>query len=217
MPVETLLRNPVTVSSSEKLVATGDTLPIFMPGDVIVFAGQADLYSKLSRWLMQTRGEEPTYSVHTAQFLDARSYLELDIIGKIRLTEEILRKHQKHDMWQRRGFEVWRLANLTNEERAALNSQALAYLGARFGWAKFVTHLFDGLINKLTGKDLFLFRRLNHDRRYPICSWITSFSYDRALHYTFGVPPECADPDEICDWVSTHPDEWTCVYRLSDY
>jgi hypothetical protein len=217
MQTETLIPEIALEFPLDQARSASDHLPQSMPGDVIVFAGQADLYSKFSRWLMRTRGEEPTYAVHTAQFLDANKYLELDLVGKIRPTRDILRKHQKRDMWQRRGFEVWRLNDLTVEQREAVTQQALTYLGARFGWAKFVTHLLDGLLNKLIGREAFFFRRLNHDQRYPICSWITSFSYDRALHYQFGVSPECADPDELADWVNTHPNEWTCVYRLADY
>jgi hypothetical protein len=33
------------------------------------------------------------------------------------------------------------------------------------------------------------------------------------LHYRFGIDPECADPDQIHDWVRSHPDEWVCVFR----
>jgi hypothetical protein len=128
-----------------------------------------------------------------------------------------MKRRQAYDMWQRRGFEVWRCRSLTAEQQEAVTRKALDYVGATFGWAKFLTHFFDGLLNKATGREVFFFRRLNHDQRYPICSWITAFSYDRALHYQFGVPPECADPDEISDWVKDHPDEWVCVYRLEEY
>jgi hypothetical protein len=138
-------------------------------------------------------------------------------VGKIRATAEILKKHQAHDTWHRRGFEVWRCRRLSPEQRDALTGQALAYLGERFGMAKFVTHFLDGLITKVARKEVFFFRSLNHNQRYPICSWITAFAYDRALHYQFGVPPECADPDQIDDWVSSRPDEWECVFRLEEY
>lgn len=209
MPTNALLPTPDGVRH--------DKLPQFMAADIILFAGRRDYYGRLSRWLMRTSGEGPTYAVHSAQFLDAGSYLELDIVGKIRTTQEILRKRQSHDLWQRRGFEVWRCRSLTDEQRDAVTRQALTYLGARFGMAKFFTHLLDGLVNKAINRDIYLFRRLNHDQRYPICSWITAFSYDRALHYQFGVPPECADPDEINDWLSEHPDEWVRVFQLEEY
>ena len=194
-----------------------DGLPTFLAGDIILFAGRADWYGVLSGWLMRTRGEGLTYAVHTAQFLDADRYLELATVVKIRATGDILRPRQAHDTWQRRGFEVWRCRVLTAEQRAAVTRQALAYVGARFGWAKVFTHVLDGLVSKVAGRDVFLFRRLNHDTRYPLCSWVTAFAYDRALHYQFGVPPEAADPDEIGDWVNSHPAEWERVFRLADY
>jgi hypothetical protein len=31
------------------------------------------------------------------------------------------------------------------------------------------------------------------------------------------VPPDCADPDHIHDWVVGHPDEWVQVFRLEEY
>ena len=217
MAIETLLPSPDETILADQAEVIRDQLPVFLAGDIVLFAGRRDFYGRLSRWIMRTSGEGPTYAVHTAQFLDSSSYLELDIVGKIRATPEILRKRQSHDLWQRRGFEIWRCQSLTEEQREAVTCRARDYLGATFGMAKFFTHLLDGLINKAISRDVYFFRRLNHDQRYPICSWITAFSYDRALHYQFGVPPECADPDEISDWVNEHPDEWVRVFQLDEY
>jgi len=217
MPTTTLLTRPGSETLADQREGTGTGLPEFLGGDIVLFAARDDWYGVFSRWLMRTRGEGPTYAVHTAQFLDPGRYLELEIVGKIRVTSAILTKRFALDTWQRRGFEVWRCRALTKEQRAALTRQALTYVGASFGWAKFVTHLLDGVITKLAGREVLFFRRLNHDQRYPICSWITAFSYDHALHYQFGVPPECADPDQIADWVSGHPEEWVRVYRLDNY
>jgi hypothetical protein len=214
MQTNTLLPRPGGGVLVDQAGAGGDQLPEFQAGDIILFAGRGDWYGIASRWVMRTRGESPTYAVHTAQFVDAGRYMELDLVGKLRATRDILRQHQAHDTWQRRGFEVWRCRWLTVEQQEAVTRKALAYLGERFGMAKFSTHLLDGLASKVAGREVFFFRRLNHDQRYPICSWITAFSYDKALHYRFGVPPECADPDEIDDWVSAHPDEWERVFRL---
>jgi len=214
MQTNTLLPRPDARAVVDQASTGSDPLPQFQAGDIILFAGRRDWYGVASRWVMRTRGESPTYAVHTAQFVDPGRYLELDLVGKLRATEEILRQHQAHDTWKRRGFEVWRCPSLTVEQQEAVTRQALTYLGERFGMAKFTTHLLDGLVSKVVGREAFLFRRLNHDQRYPICSWITAFSYDKALHYRFGVPPECADPDEIDDWVSGHPDEWVRVFRL---
>lgn len=184
-------------------------LPEFMPGDVILCPGRPIVPHMLTRWATRAHDERPTYAVHTAQFLGADKIIEIEMVAKKRSTEEFFQ--------MRKAFEVWRCNSLTASQREAISRKSLEYLGAKFGWQKAFTHLLDGVVNKVVHKQVFLFRKLNHDQRYPICSWITAFSYDRALHYQFGVPPECADPDQIHDWLVAHPDEWGCVYRLQEY
>jgi hypothetical protein len=192
-------------------------IPEFLAGDVILFAGQGDLYSKGGRWLMRSGGEGPTYAVHTAQFLDSHRVLEMDMVAKVKTLEDVLNKRYKLNLWRRRGFEVWRLKLLTEEQRRALTKQALLYVNVKFGWAKFAAHLLDNLISKVTHRDIFLFRRLDPDDRRPVCSGITASVYSRALHYRFGVEPECVDPDQIYDWVTSHPEEWVRVFCLAEY
>jgi hypothetical protein len=184
---------------------TRTPVPEFRSGDVILFASKGDLPGWLSRWSARSFGEGPTYAVHTAQFLDANTIIEMGYVTKVRRASQILNAG--------RGFEVWRCSRLTDRQREALALKARAYVGTKFGWAKLFTHVLDDLLNKVIHKEVFLFRRLNHSDRYPICSWITAFSYDRALHYRFGAPPDCADPDQIHDWVKSHHGEWAMVYR----
>jgi hypothetical protein len=181
--------------------------PRFHSGDVIFLASVGDLPGRLGSWIAQSRGENTTYAVHTAQFLDAGTILEMD-----HRTE---RRDLGHLLERKRGFEVWRRRGLTIGQRQALTSKALVYFGTKFGWGKLVTHVADGLINKIVHKEVFFFRRLNHSDRYPLCSWITAFAYDRGLNYRFGVPPECADPDQMHDWVKAHPSEWTLIFRYA--
>jgi hypothetical protein len=106
---------------------------------------------------------------------------------------------------------------LTDGQRQALMRQSLAYLNVKFGMARFGAHLLDDLIGKLVGREFFLFRHIDPQDRRPVCSGITASVYDRALRYRFGVDAECADPDDIYDWVTTHPDEWVRVFRLEEY
>jgi hypothetical protein len=194
----------------------GRQLPEFLAGDIILFTGRGeDLYARLSGWVMRTAGEGPTYAVHTAQFLDARRVLELDVVGRIKTFDDVLNNRVKLNTW--RGWVVGGGGALGAGAGAAVTRQALTYVNAKFGPAKMLTHLFDGLLNKIVQRDVFFFRRLNHADRYPLCCWITVFAYDRALGYRFGVPPDCADPDHIHDWVSTHPEEWVQVFRLERY
>jgi hypothetical protein len=184
-------------------------IPEFLPGDVILCPGRHVLPHLLTRWATRSHAERPTYAVHTAQFLAADQIIEMAAVVKKRSTPEFLQ--------MRKAFEVWRYTTLTRGQRLAIARQAREYLGRKFGWSKLVTHLLDALVNKVAHKPIFFFRRLNHDQRYPICSWITAFSYDRAVHYQFGVPPECADPDHIHDWLVAHPDEWVCIFSLEEY
>jgi hypothetical protein len=183
-------------------------IPMFMPGDIILCPGKRVMPHILTRWATQARDERPTYAVHTAQFLSAHKIIEMEAVVK--------KRSMKAFFQLRKAFEVWRCNSLTLSQRQAISRKSLEYLGRKFGWPKLFTHLLDGLANKVVHKQVFFFRRLNHDQRYPICSWITAFSYDRALHYQFGVPPECADPDQIHDWISTHPDEWVRVFALEE-
>jgi hypothetical protein len=120
-------------------------------------------------------------------------------------------------MWKRRGFEVWRCTTLTEAQRRALTRESMRYLKVKFGMARFFAHLLDDLIGKLAGREFFFFRHFDPRDRRPVCSGITATVYDRALGYRFGVDPECADPDDIYDWVTHHPTEWVRVYRLEQY
>ena len=193
-------------------------LPRFLAGDVICFAGQGDVYSRVGRWLMRMEGERPTYAVHTAQFLDGRTYLEMDMVARIKNIEDVLNKRRRLDVWGRfRGFEVWRCVRLTPEQRLALSRNALDYVNVRFGFAKLWAHMMDNLLYRVVRRDVYFFRRLDRNNSVPVCSGITASAYDRALHYHFGVPPDCADPDHIHDWVVGHPGEWVRVFRLEEY
>ena len=196
---------------------TADQLPVFCAGDILLFAGKTgDHYTRLGGWIMRGPQESPTYALHAAQFLDERRILEMDFVGRVKSMDDIL--HQRVDLntWQRRGFEVWRCRTLSAEQRQALTDHALRYVSVKFGYVKMIAHLADGLLHKLTRSDRFIFRRLDPDGSSPVCSGITAFVYDRALHYRFGVEPECADPDHIHDWVTSHPDEWERIFVVDD-
>lgn len=195
----------------------GKHLPEFLAGDIILFSGKSDLYGRFTRWLMRSRGEGPTYAVHVAQFIDSRRVLEMDVVGKIKTVDDILNKRVDLDTWQRRGFEVWRCTSLTPEQREAITRETLRFVNSKFGFAMFTAQLFDGLIRKASNKDVYLFRRLAGHSVRPICSEITSEVYYHALHYQFGVPPECADPDNLYDWVYDHPGEWVRVFDLKEF
>lgn len=125
-------------------------------------------------------------------------------------------RHLWRGLWKARGFEVWRCTKLTSQQRAALTRETMKYVDVRFGFLKLSAHALDDFISKLLHRDVFLFRHIDPEDRHPVCSGITAAVYDTALHYRFGVDPECADPDQISDWVHSHPDEWVRVFRLEE-
>ena len=197
---------------------TATHIPEFRAGDILLFAGKkGDLYTRLGGWVMRGTGEGPTYALHTAQFLDCRRVLEMDFVGRVKTIDDILKQRVDLNTWQRSGFEVWRCRTLSDKQREALTDQALNYVNVRFGWVKMVAHLLDGLLHKVSHRELFVFRQLDPDGSSPVCSGITAFVYDKALHYRFGVEPECADPDHIHDWLVAHPGEWQRVFCLHDF
>jgi hypothetical protein len=195
---------------------TVEEVPQFLAGDIVLFAGQGDLYAKVSRWLMRGDFESPTYAVHSAQFLDPGTVLEMDFVGRIRTASDVLnnKKRYRLDMWRRRGLEVWRCRNLTDRQRDALTRSALIYVNVRIGVVRCMAHVADGLLGKIMRKEVFFFRRVEPEDRHPLCAGITASAYDKVLGYRFGVEPQGADPDQIHDWVTGHPDEWTRVFQL---
>jgi hypothetical protein len=215
--------------------------PEFLAGDVILFASTGDLFSNVGRWMMRGEHEAPTYAVHTAQFLDPRKVLEMDATARITTIDYVLTRRYWHGpfrallppsawawldekfgsryfqgLWKPRGFEVWRCHALSTDQRMALTHAALKYLNVRFGYLKFSAHALDDAICKLLRRNVFLFRHIDPLDRHPVCSGITASVYDTVLNYRFGVDPECADPDQIYDWVHAHPDEWLLVFRLEE-
>ncbi|HEX2911535.1 MAG TPA: hypothetical protein VH186_12065 [Chloroflexia bacterium] len=193
------------------------TIPQFQAGDIILFAGEDDLYSKVGGWLMRGEQEGPTYAVHTAQFVGPEAVLEMDFVAKLKSLDEVLNRRYKLDMWKRRGFEVWRCETLSQEQREVLSRYALTYLNVKFSMLRFLAHLLDNLLCKAVRRNIFFFRRIDPEGHRPVCSSITAFVYDRALDYRFGVEPACADPDHIHDWVMSHPDEWARIFYLEEY
>ena len=60
---------------------------------------------------------------------------------------------------------------------------------------------------------VYFFRRLILAKDYPICSWVVAWAYQKAGR-DFGVPAAAADPDDIWDYVTRHPDEYEEVLPL---
>jgi hypothetical protein len=94
--------------------------------------------------------------------------------------------------------------------RRRIADRGLSYVGKRYGYGKILLHALDWCL-----LGAFVFRRLGRMDRYPICSWLVACSYSREADITFGIDSAAASPDDIWDYVTTHPDEWTCVRSLA--
>lgn len=109
---------------------------------------------------------------------------------------------------------IFRHRTTTLIENELIARKAMSYVGKKYGWFKLVTHAGDCLLGKITGKDLFFFRRITHSDRYPICSWVTEHA-EHEVGRSFGKPLGSTTPDDIHDYCMGHPDEFEVIYPLA--
>ena len=102
---------------------------------------------------------------------------------------------------------IFRPLNLTDVERDKIYAEAGTMINARYGWAKIVLH---GLDYCLGGK--YLFRRFGKIDRFPICSYFVAHAY-AAAGKAFNVDTRAASPDDIWDYVVSHPDKYGFVWQ----
>jgi hypothetical protein len=174
----------------------------FLPADLVFTHGGAWL-SRAIRWASRAKGEPSTYANHVGGF-----------VGGGEVVEALWRTVQ-HPFTEMSGpLQVWRNRGLTDWDRARVATKARGYVGEAYGGAKIVTHLGDALLSKVFGGSPFFFRRLAHRDDYPICSWVWAWSFAE-IGYSFGLPPEAAQPDDMHDWCAAHPDHWRMVYEVT--
>ena len=109
----------------------------------------------------------------------------------------------------RTAVAVYRPLDLTETEIRSVVDKALEYEGRRYGYRKIVAHFLDWAL-----QGAYFFRRLTNDDRYPICSWVIAYAFERARPRFFGIDPGAADPDDLWDWVTEHPQSWKRVRAL---
>ena len=177
------------------------------PADIFLTKGRGFI-SRGIRWFSQSIGEQRTQvnhvgivvtpgTIHTAEVVEALSYV------------------QKHPLWQAYGpprnddVSIYRPLNLDAAEKEQIIRVAKAQVGRSYGYMKIITHFLDWL---LLGS--YVFRRLTQDPHYPICSWLVAHAYAAAGKH-FGVAPGAAQPDDIWDFVTGHPQTYQCIRPLT--
>jgi hypothetical protein len=114
---------------------------------------------------------------------------------------------------------VYRLKGLTDEDRRSIAREVSRYSARSYGVGKIVLHAIDHVLSRLSGRTVFLARRLARLDRVPICSYLAAKAYDRpfvglSTGYRFlGLPPEAVQPDDIMDDVENNS-AWDCIHEL---
>lgn len=166
------------------------------------------LLSKLIRIGETSIGEEDSVINHVGI---VTGYGPINIADSI----EALVKVKQHTIYsqyhnQKDQVAIFRPNNLTPEQIVEIQRKAISYVGREYGYLKIATHTLD----YVTGKH-FIFRRLTHSDKYPICSWVVAHAY-KAAGLDFGCDPGMADPDDIWDFCIKYPEKYSRILELTN-
>ncbi len=159
-----------------------------LAGDIVLFRSEGFI-AKLIRWSTRDKDEAKTVVNHVGIMVSDTEIVE----SKSRTI--------RHPFANTPQCWIFRM-QLSAGEREIVSIVANKYVGASYGWLKIVAHAADHLLFS----DHYVARRLCRMDNYPICSWVVAYAYD-AVGRRFGIPPNMATPDDIWDYVTTHP-EW---------
>ncbi len=175
------------------------------PGDIFLTRGKGFI-SKAIRFFSRGIGEPRTKVNHVGIVVGGGPIATAVVV-------EALSKVFEHPLMQQYGgtsheVAIYRPQNIPPEDLAKIGAKAKSYVGREYGYAQIAMHFLDWML-----LGAYVFRRLGSDR-YPICSWVVAHAY-AAAKYHFGVEPGAATPDDIWDYVTTHPNNYTCIRELS--
>jgi hypothetical protein len=178
-------------------------------GDLMFTAGSGDLASAI-QWAERVRGEEPTEMNHVG--VVSRPGYILPGAGEPAVVIESLWRTIEHPWFpdQKPGYEVsiWRYQPITLLQGIIVAQRARKFVGAKYGWWKLFTHLFD---NKVLNGKLVARRLLRADSR-PICSYTAATAFACAGIRTGTIPARAQSPDSMWDYVNNN-DLWFEVGR----
>ena len=164
-------------------------------GDVVLFRGTGWLASGI-RFFSRHRGEAPTHATHTG--------IMADDYGNIC---EALWKVKIQPLTDDRSFEVFRPPK--QPKKSLVLSMCLKYHKRAYGYTKILFAAPDGLLGKVFGRDVFLFRRLGFWDKVPHCSFLVD-TFLLRFGIDIGVDPRRCTPDDIHDHCLR--EGWECVY-----
>lgn len=168
-------------------------------GDLI-FYNKKSIIGKLINKFQRFRGEPKTFASHVGGFISSNSILNVDMNTSIVDKSSIKNKNVK----------IYRNNNINDTQRNEIILFAIDYKNRSYGYFKLITHFLDWVLNRITNKEIFFFRQLNMFNRYPICSWVWAFAYNK-IGYNFGMDPKFANPDNMHDFIINSVD-WILIY-----
>lgn len=175
------------------------------PGDIFLTKG-SNWVSRAIRFFSRTGGESRTEVNHAGVVISYGTYESATIVEAN--STVVKRTMGAYRRMKNTEVAIFRPVNRDEYVLETIALKANSYVGRKYGYLKIVAHFLDWCLG---GR--YFFRRFARMDRYPICSWVVSYSYD-AVHMDFGVPPWAASPDDIWDYCLSHPEEFVLVHRL---
>lgn len=176
-----------------------------LPADIF-FCKTPSTLGKLIRWFTRTsvlffwKKEKCTYANHIAMMATQRNIVEA--LLKVVLTPYIKwAKANNH-------FKVYRYKPFTMEQRQRVALEGEKQVGQLYGSLKILLgHAPDGLVGKIIGREVYLFRRFCRLPKFPICPIVPALAYQTENVYLGGFPYYLS-PDDQLDYVESHPEDW---------
>lgn len=179
-------------------------------GTVLALKG----WSRAIRWFTRRRGERATWATHVLN-------IRADGVTCVESTGGSTKERDWREVYgtgKHWGVLV-EIVGFNDEMWGDLKEAADEYLGKVYGFFAIARHGLDGMLGKLTGCDVFFFRKLSrgHAVRYNICSWFTTYTHRKAgwlFEGPDGKPlnPGRATPDDVMDDVFERRPE---CYRIA--
>jgi hypothetical protein len=173
-----------------------------LPGDIVLTRG-SNFIAKAILFFQRTKKESPSIVNHSG----------VSIIGL--MIVEALSRVMFHDLVKQYGgtkesVVIFRRKDLTVSQRQSIADLSMTYVGKDYGYLKIAAHMGDWLLG---GK--YFFRKMAGMDKYPICSWVVSHAYFKAVGVRFlGLDPNYVEPDDIWDEVTKNYDKWECILPL---
>lgn len=180
-------------------------------GDIVLVSGTAWISRKIKK-LSRRKGEAPTRISHVGYIVQGGSLKETMIAEAITGGFKV---RFLFDSYKGTGSKITLVRDLTMTESSAILERKefnqLNDASRGYGWGKIGLQAGDAWATKLLRrrkKDIYFFRRMGRMKKWPICSYVVA-CIKGAAGKSFGVEVGQAQPDDIDDFIETHP----AIYR----